>query len=1306
MRGRTRWRIARSDLASGGRALLWLHHPLLPEIESAVLSEDGLILSNVPSPNPIAAALDGKAGPYFAKLLGLLSYLRWAGLGVAPEDATRIGHRRGLRPALGAAPVPEWRALPPGLALAAVAVAASGDGVCMEPEARAIGRAAAELKTEPYRKVAAWAVRSAERGERPESLLGRLARDLEVEDGGEDFLGLLYPVCPGGDDIGVIRPACAGGPGSLFVARGAARRRGPLSFVEVTPGESLEEGSAFRRSADALGKEWGSRLRALISREASTASEGGPVVCLLGRSLSRWDQRSRSAFDALPPSAGFVRFEARDAPAPPWEDRDAIVVRFGLAEVSSTLYLPFDGFSGSIAVWEEMARLSHDDAGRFLLLAKLAASRFRPAEAEPRRAAGGARRPGDGGDPILDAAALLADRFDVAEAAAASDLAEAEVRRRLDEAVLEWHLIEEGGKYRFAEPSERSRRSGRLSDAARRGVVERLCASRIDEGRLAIAALARGDAADQLAARKQFAEVSRRGDEDAGLALLSRAPAEDPDLGDPVWSVELLHRARRDEEARKMAERVDATSLAAAAPERRIRISRLLSRLGMRAKALEIARSVEGAAGRLLEVRILLDSHAEGDAAALLASGADEGYHATPGFSLRWALLRAESASRAKDLTRATRELGTALALLDEPADRESPYETALTAGWVAADLGRPEEAALFFRRARDVAPDEGRRADARVDLQVALYAQGKFGEAERELSEALAYFASTGDRLRYLSALGNRADVLIATGDFRGARADLDRLLPYDREPQRALQFLFTASTLQRLALADGDLPLAERVFDEARVRLDSFPAHDAAREILVLEGARRLAGGDAAGAVAVLEEAGRHAEMRVPNEPLRSRLLRSAAIDLGQGRLSADVGAGDDERRLLETEGRLARGERSVKEALRVFSRWAGSAKGAGDVSARILEWAGRFQAFFRTEEARGLLETGAKAAAMAGLAGAAARVTDLLAALAVPSRREEPAARQRRPAPREVVAEDASTREVFRIVEQIAPTSLPVVIYGETGTGKEVVARELHRLSGRRGQFVAVNVAAIPDTLAEAELFGHARGAFTGADRERRGVLEESSGGTLFLDEVGELPMLVQAKLLRVLQERSVRRLGETVERPLDLRVVAATHRDLPARTAAGLFRQDLYYRLAGADVTLAPLRERPRDLATLVERTLGGRIALSPAARRLVFDYAWPGNVRELVSALESAEVLAAPGRSIDVGHLPRALQAKAAPRGSDPPARKRYFDAVNAARRETIVAALAESSGNRTRAAALLGLSRQSLLYEMKKLKLG
>jgi len=287
---------------------------------------------------------------------------------------------------------------------------------------------------------------------------------------------------------------------------------------------------------------------------------------------------------------------------------------------------------------------------------------------------------------------------------------------------------------------------------------------------------------------------------------------------------------------------------------------------------------------------------------------------------------------------------------------------------------------------------------------------------------------------------------------------------------------------------------------------------------------------------------------------------------------------------------------------------------------------------------------------------------------------------------------------------MVSRVARTSLPVLILGETGTGKEVVAREVHRQSGRAGPFVAVNVASVPESLAEAELFGHARGAFTGADRDRRGLIEEASGGTLFLDEIGELPPLVQAKLLRVLQERSVRRVGEVRERQVDLRVVSATHRDLKTLVSAGSFRQDLYYRLAGAEVTLLPLRERPKDLAALIDRTLGSRIAVTGGARARLLAHAWPGNVRELLAALESAEALAAPGSTIEEAHLPDGVRLSGAPRAGGS-GRGRYFDVVDAARKAAIQGALGEAAGNRTRAAALLGLSRQSLLYEMKKLRL-
>jgi transcriptional regulator with PAS, ATPase and Fis domain len=295
-------------------------------------------------------------------------------------------------------------------------------------------------------------------------------------------------------------------------------------------------------------------------------------------------------------------------------------------------------------------------------------------------------------------------------------------------------------------------------------------------------------------------------------------------------------------------------------------------------------------------------------------------------------------------------------------------------------------------------------------------------------------------------------------------------------------------------------------------------------------------------------------------------------------------------------------------------------------------------------------------------------------------------------------DVVALDGATREVFDTVRRVAPHRISVLVLGESGTGKEVVAREVHRASGRGGPFVAVNVAALPENLAEAELFGAARGAFTGADRDRPGVVEASSGGTLLLDEIGDLAPQVQAKLLRVLQEREVRRIGETRTRPVDLRLVSATHRDLGRLVAEGRFRADLLYRISGIAVSLPPLRERPRDLRVLLDRALGGT-PLAPDARAALLSWSWPGNVRELLSAVEAARALSG-GERIERSHLPARLRTAGE---AAAPGAGRYRSAVDDAKRKVVLEALAETGGNRTRAAGLLGLSRQSLLYEMKRL---
>jgi DNA-binding NtrC family response regulator len=230
--------------------------------------------------------------------------------------------------------------------------------------------------------------------------------------------------------------------------------------------------------------------------------------------------------------------------------------------------------------------------------------------------------------------------------------------------------------------------------------------------------------------------------------------------------------------------------------------------------------------------------------------------------------------------------------------------------------------------------------------------------------------------------------------------------------------------------------------------------------------------------------------------------------------------------------------------------------------------------------------------------------------------------------------IVGESAAMRDVRARIQRAAPSDLTVLVVGESGTGKELVAQAIHQASRRRaGPFVPVNCAAIPDSLIESELFGYEKGAFTGAAAAHAGLVESASGGTLFLDEIGELPLAAQARLLRVLQEKEVRRIGATRAIRVDLRLVAATHRDLPAMVQHGTFRGDLYFRLRVVELRLPALRERPDDLDLLAQRILDrarartgrGKVTLSAGARRAMHDYPWPGNVRELENALERALV---------------------------------------------------------------------------------
>lgn len=251
---------------------------------------------------------------------------------------------------------------------------------------------------------------------------------------------------------------------------------------------------------------------------------------------------------------------------------------------------------------------------------------------------------------------------------------------------------------------------------------------------------------------------------------------------------------------------------------------------------------------------------------------------------------------------------------------------------------------------------------------------------------------------------------------------------------------------------------------------------------------------------------------------------------------------------------------------------------------------------------------------------------------------------------------VCESPEMREVYETIQQVADSRATVLVTGESGTGKEVVAKLLHTHSPRSSQaFVAVNCAALPDTLLESELFGYEKGAFTGADQEKKGRFELASGGTLFLDEIGDVPALTQVKLLRVLQEREFERLGATTPTKVDVRLVTATNRDLAAMVEEGTFRLDLLYRLQVVEIRLPALRERPADVLPLVRHFLAVHSAengrelteISAAAERVLLAYPWPGNVRELVNMMERAVVLAKRDeRELELKHLPRELQTAA------------------------------------------------------------
>jgi two-component system response regulator AtoC len=310
--------------------------------------------------------------------------------------------------------------------------------------------------------------------------------------------------------------------------------------------------------------------------------------------------------------------------------------------------------------------------------------------------------------------------------------------------------------------------------------------------------------------------------------------------------------------------------------------------------------------------------------------------------------------------------------------------------------------------------------------------------------------------------------------------------------------------------------------------------------------------------------------------------------------------------------------------------------------------------------------------------------------------------------------LLAKSKEMLDIFRTVAKIADYKTTVLVTGESGTGKELVARAIHTRSNRSAApFVAINCGAIPENLLESELFGHRRGAFTDATADRRGLFEEADGGTLFLDEIGELPLNLQVKLLRAVQEEQIRRLGDVRDIKIDVRLVAATHRDLTADVKAGRFREDLFYRINVLLIHIPPLRSRRDDVNLLIDHfilrnnaRLGTRSrGVSTEARKLLLEYGWPGNVRELENTIERAMVLAETDL-IEIADLPERIRDALDPVQVHLASGELSIKRTAAAIEQILIRrALQKTKGNRTRAAELLEISHRALLYKIKDYKI-